>query len=61
MITANAANDKALVAWYVTEAEGVDSLSPDEVRAGRQMTLAVRLVWDNIYFQFESGFIPDDY
>ena len=61
MITANAANENALTAWYVTDAEGLDSLSPEEINAGRQQALAVRLVWDNIYYQYESGFIPEEY
>lgn len=57
MVTANAANEKGLAAWYAPDSAGIDSLSPAEVRAGNQMALSLLLAYDNMFFQHESGFI----
>jgi hypothetical protein len=61
MITANAANENGLAAWYRPQtAADLDSLSPEEAWAGRQMSLGLLLAYDNNHFQFESGFISGD-
>ena len=60
MVTANAANEKGLAAWYAPDSVSIDSLSPAEVRAGNQMALSLLLAYDNMLFQHESGFITDE-
>ena len=60
MVTANAANEKGLAAWYAPDSASIDSLSPAEVRAGNQMALSLLLAYDNMLFQHESGFVSDD-
>jgi len=59
MITANAANEKGLTAWYAPGPDDIDSLSPEQVRAGNQMALGLLLAYDNVFYQYESGFISD--
>jgi hypothetical protein len=59
MVTTNAANEKGLIAWYAPDSASIDSLSPEQVRAGNQMALALLLAYDNMFFQLESGFISD--
>jgi hypothetical protein len=60
MVTANAANDKGLAAWYAPDSASIDALSRAEVLAGDQMALSLLLAYDNMLFQHESGFISDD-
>jgi hypothetical protein len=60
MIASSAANERALAAWNKPQTEGLDSLSPEEEWAGRQMALALFFVYDNIHFQYESGFMTAD-
>ena len=60
MITANAANENGLAAWYAPDSAGIDSLLPAEVWAGNQMALSILLAYDNMLFQHESGFISDE-
>jgi len=60
MVTAIAANPQGLTAWYAPDAETIDTLTPEQVRAGTHMALALMLAYDNMYFQFEKGFISSD-
>ena len=60
MVTARAANENAIVAYYTATEEGLDQL-PFEVRkAGELHAFALMLVYDNIHFQYESGFITEE-
>ena len=56
----NASNQLGLAAWHKSESDGLDTLTPGEVWAGRQMTNAVIRIWDNTHYQIETGFIPVD-
>ncbi len=60
MVTANAANENGLAAWYAPDSASIDSLSAAEVRAGNQMALSLLLAYDNMLFQHENGFISDE-
>ena len=60
MVTANAANENGLAAWYAPDSASINSLSPAEVQAGNQMALSLLLAYDNMLFQHESGFISDE-
>ena len=61
MITSRAANEKGGVAWLQPQnEEELELLTPEEQWAGEQLAMAVLLVWDNIHFQFESGFISEE-
>ena len=61
MVTANAANEKGLAAWYRPQTEAdLELLAPEEQWAGTQMSLGLLLAYDNIHFQFESGFISEE-
>jgi hypothetical protein len=59
MVSSNAANEQGLTAWFAPDSEGIESLSPGEVRAGTMMALALLLAYDNMFFQYEKGFISD--
>ena len=56
----SAANQPGLAAWYKSELDGLDALTPAEVWAGRQMTNAIIRIWDNTHYQIEAGFVPVD-
>jgi hypothetical protein len=60
MVTANAANENGLAAWFAPDSASIDALSPVEVRAGNQMPLSLLLAYDNMLFQHENGFISDE-
>jgi hypothetical protein len=60
MVTAIAANPEGLAAWYAPDSEGIDALTPEQMRAGTHMALALLLAYDNMFFQFENGFISKD-
>ena len=59
MVSSNAANEHGLAAWYAPDAAGIESLSPRELRAGTHMALALLLAYDNMFFQYENGFISE--
>lgn len=60
MVTTNATNQQGLTAWYASDSEAIDALTPEQVHAGTHMALALMLAYDNMFFQFENGFISED-
>ena len=60
MYAANASNQLGLAAWYKPISDGVDTLTPAEEWAGRQMTNGIIRIWDNTHYQIETGFVPVD-
>jgi hypothetical protein len=60
MVTANAANEKGLAAWYAPDSAAIDSLSRAEIQAGNMMALSLLLAYDNMLYQHENGFISDE-
>jgi len=60
MVTANAANEAGLTAWNAPDAEAIESLTPQQLQAGNMMGLAVLLAYDNMFFQYENGFISKE-
>jgi len=59
MVTSNAANEQGLTAWFAPDSEAVAALTPQQVRAGSQMSLGLLLAYDNMFFQHENGFISE--
>jgi len=60
MVIANAANEKGLAAWYAADSAAIESLSPAEAQAGNLMALSILLAYDNMLFQYESGFVSNE-
>ena len=46
-----------MAAWHAPDSAAIDALSPEQVRAGNLMALGLLLAYDNMFFQYESGFI----
>ena len=60
MNAAMAANDKALAAFNRPQTDGLDSLSREEVWAGRAMVRSLMQAYDNIHYQYERGFLTQE-
>lgn len=60
MNAAMAANERVLTAFNKPQIEGLDSLSPEEVWAGQAMTRSLMQAYDNIHYQYESGFLHQE-
>jgi hypothetical protein len=61
MLTARAANQDALAAYYGPQTdEDLERLAPEKRWAGRLHAFILMLVYDNIHFQYEEGFISEE-
>jgi hypothetical protein len=60
MNNALAANETVLTAFSITQTQGLDSLSPEEIGAGRAVIRSIFLSYDNVHYQFENGFIDQE-